>query len=228
MSQTTLSQDPSRNPASTKPGSASTYQEKQQKPLQEDAKQAASEAKHSMADTLAAQRDELHAKAEQAKEAAAQKAKEASRYVRNKSCQVIQSRQQKVGDQFETFASAIDQAGDKIREGSDPRLAEWTDSATRKLRNSADYLKNSEPAKVADDVRGLARQYPELVFGGLFVLGLAAARFLKTSDDDQDELQDGNSTYASHPGNPRPATAATVAQPSSRTTAPPSAAVQAK
>ena len=208
------------------------------KSLKQDAKNAASQAGHSLSDSAASKRDQLGRKAEEAKQAAAQKAKEASRYVRQKSSKAIDKRKQMAGEQLDTFAEAIEQAGQKIREGSDPRIADLAESATRKLRGSASYLKNTEPSEIANDVRGLARQHPELVFGGLFVLGLAAARFLKSSEDDHlDEMSAGQNyssgqganrgpNYATYPAASSTATGSTTANPAARTSAPPTAAAQ--
>ena len=209
-------------------------------PLQDDAKQAAEETKGAFSRAVHDSADELRHKAEQAKHAAAEKAKEASRYVKAKSARAVHTRQVQVGEQIETFAAAISEAGNKIREGSDPRIADLADSATRKLQKSAEYLKKSDPAELANDARGIARQYPELVFGGLFVLGLAAARFLKSSDEPEPAPQPttpGSATaasgstagsYATYPPQPSSARPATASNPSARTSAPPSAAVHSE
>ena len=206
-------------------------------PLQGDAQQAAEESKSAFSKAVHHQADELRHKTEQAKQAAAEKAKEASRYVKAKSARAVHTRQVQVGEQIETFAAAISDAGDRIREGSDPRIADLADSATRKLRKSAEYLKKSDPTELANDARGIARQYPELVFGGLFVLGLAAARFIKTSNEPEpaagtaqgshpDTSVTGN--YATYPPQPASSGPATIKQPDARTSAPPSAAIHSE
>lgn len=156
-------------------------------------KQQAGRAVHDAKDSFDTQRKEMRDKAEQAKHAAAAKAREASQYVKNKSSQAVQARQAKASEHLKTYAEAMDGVSEKLRENSDPRIAELADSAGKKLHKSADYLKETDPGAMAEDVRGLARQYPELVFGGLFVLGLAAARFLKASDDHDQTTESPNS-----------------------------------
>jgi hypothetical protein len=44
-----------------------------------------------------------------------------------------------------------------------------------------DYVREKQPAELLDDLESLASRKPELVFGGLFVVGFAAARFFKAS-----------------------------------------------
>ena len=43
------------------------------------------------------------------------------------------------------------------------------------------YLREKEPADFLDDLESFARRKPEVVFGALFAVGLAAARFFKAS-----------------------------------------------
>jgi hypothetical protein len=63
-----------------------------------------------------------------------------------------------------------------------------------------DYLREKQPAELLDDLESLARRKPELVFGGLFVVGFAAARFFKTSRRQSPrERSTALSTYAKEP-----------------------------
>jgi pyridoxal biosynthesis lyase PdxS len=54
------------------------------------------------------------------------------------------------------------------------RLQDWT-------QGLSDYLKTAKPADLLHDVEKLARRQPALFLGGAFVVGLATARFLKSS-----------------------------------------------
>src|SRR6266850_4166916 len=51
----------------------------------------------------------------------------------------------------------------------------------RATGKDASYLRGKEPGDFLYDLESYARRSPEVVFGGLFVVGLAAARFLKAS-----------------------------------------------
>jgi hypothetical protein len=63
-----------------------------------------------------------------------------------------------------------------------------------------DYLREKQPAELLDDLESLARRKPELVFGGLFVVGFAAARFFKASRRQSPrERSTALSTYAEEP-----------------------------
>ena len=63
-----------------------------------------------------------------------------------------------------------------------------------------DYPREKQPAELLDDLDSLARRKPELVFGGLFVVGFVAARFFKASRRQSPrERSTGLSTYAEEP-----------------------------
>ena len=97
---------------------------------------------------------------------------------------------------------------------TDPAAADRVESVASKIGGVAKYLNDHEPGDLLDDGRALARRHPEVVLGGLFVVGLAAARFLKASerrrDTDQSETgyssaPRGSSAVTTGPANPRPA-----------------------
>ncbi|HEY6556163.1 MAG TPA: hypothetical protein VI072_02780, partial [Polyangiaceae bacterium] len=56
----------------------------------------------------------------------------------------------------------------------------------------ASYVSETDPRDVLQDVQDFARQRPAWFFGGAFLLGLAAGRFLKASGDRALELDDGD------------------------------------
>jgi hypothetical protein len=76
---------------------------------------------------------------------------------------------------------AFRQAAQKLREEEEPRLAGYTEAIAEQLEDASEYLQRRGPRDLLDDTRRLARRRPELVLGGMFLGGLALARFLKAS-----------------------------------------------
>jgi hypothetical protein len=60
-------------------------------------------------------------------------------------------------------------------------LADYTDMVADRLDSAGRYLREQDASRMVSDAADLARRKPEWVLGGAFVLGLAVARFLKSS-----------------------------------------------
>ena len=93
-----------------------------------------------------------------------------------------------IGEQKEILAQKVDQYTQALRVaserlGSDEgnMLAEPAQKAADRLERMSGYLREKQLPDVLEDLESYARRRPEVVFGGLFVVGLAAARFFKAS-----------------------------------------------
>ena len=93
-----------------------------------------------------------------------------------------------IDEQKENLAQRVDQyteamrlACEKLRSEEGNVLAGPAQKAVDQLERMSGYLREKQLADVLDDLESYARRRPEVVFGGLFVVGLAAARFLKAS-----------------------------------------------
>jgi hypothetical protein len=93
----------------------------------------------------------------------------------------VKSQKETLASRFSEYAKAAESMSERLRGEDDNILAAPVEKAAGSLNRISDYLREKEPAEVLNDLESLARRKPELVFGGLFVLGFAAARFLKAS-----------------------------------------------
>jgi hypothetical protein len=126
-------------------------------------------------------------------------AKEASRTF-------IHNQQGALAERLSEYAEAARAASERLHgdEGNN-MLAMPAERAADGLERMSNYLRDKEPADLMDDLERFARRRPEVVFGGLFVAGLAAARFLKASRRSLDERQrSGAIVPRSGPGAPAP------------------------
>ena len=127
-----------------------------------------------------------------------------------------QSTTDRVKDQARDAASTVkDQAGERLQTGMDMarrRAADSLQDVARSLKQScesrsdgpahyitaagdrvqraAEYLENTDTRDMVRHAERFARNQPALFLGGAFALGVLAARFLKSSRDD-DEMQGG-------------------------------------
>ena len=80
------------------------------------------------------------------------------------------------------LSGAMTALSDKLQQAEEPNLlAGPAQSFARQLTTLSGFLQRSNPSEILQGVEKLARQRPELVFGGMFLTGLLTARFLKAS-----------------------------------------------
>jgi hypothetical protein len=87
----------------------------------------------------------------------------------------------KLADLLSGYGKALISAGDRLAEEDGNSLVQPARKAARQLESAAQYLREKSGTDVMHDLGRVARSKPEWIFGGLFVAGLAAARFLKAS-----------------------------------------------
>jgi hypothetical protein len=93
----------------------------------------------------------------------------------------VKNQKENLASRFSEYANAVQSMSEKLRGEDDNILAAPAEKAAESLNRISDYLRQKEPAELLDDLESLARRRPDLVFGGLFVVGFAAARFFKAS-----------------------------------------------
>jgi len=87
----------------------------------------------------------------------------------------------KLAAKIDEFTHAVKAASESLKEDASNPLAGPAEKASQHLERAANYLRDKSPGDFLDDLGNLARRRPEVFFGGLFILGLASARFLKAS-----------------------------------------------
>lgn len=89
------------------------------------------------------------------------------------------------------YGKAIHQGAHALRAVKAEGLAEYVDSAADGVEGLTDYLEERTLAQVIEDTADVARRHPGITFGGMFLAGLAAARFLKASASRDEAADDG-------------------------------------
>jgi len=95
--------------------------------------------------------------------------------------QQIGSVKQMAADRIGNVADALRATGDQLRSKDGDGVSHYVDQAVDRLDAASGYLQRSSLADLVADVEGLARRQPAIFFGGVFLFGIFAGRFFKSS-----------------------------------------------
>jgi len=94
----------------------------------------------------------------------------------------VDAQKNRAADGLGGIADVFRTAGDELRMENET-LASVVDMASDQVRRVAEQIRERGVADMLDDVQDFARRQPALFLGGAFLLGIALARFLKSSSD---------------------------------------------
>jgi hypothetical protein len=106
-----------------------------------------------------------------------------------------QSAKEHTAGRIRGVATQLERMGDTLRE-EDPFVAKVAARASTSIESVANYVDSASAQSFIRDTEQLARRQPLLFFGGAFLAGLAAGRFLKSS------RPEGSYDRERTPGNP--------------------------
>jgi len=92
------------------------------------------------------------------------------------------SQKDRTADSLSGAARALESTGQQFRNEDLALVADYADSFAQQVRKASDYLGQRNVDDITRDVEDFARKNPSLFIGGAFVLGVALARFLKSSE----------------------------------------------
>lgn len=102
---------------------------------------------------------------------------------------LLDTKKQRVTGELAAVEQAIDRTRQRLQQDNHDSLAQYADIAAEKVQRLRSQIENKNIDEIIDDVQSFARRQPALVFGGLFVAGLVAMRFMKASSADRTERQ---------------------------------------
>ena len=145
--------------------------------LQQMAKETAETAKAKIETLKSAAQEQGAAAVEEMKTVAQTAAREAQEAGRD----FIHEQKENLAHKVDKYAEAVRATSERLRSDEGNVLADPAQKAAEQLERISSYLRDREPGDFLYDLESYARRRPEIVFGGLFVVGLAIARFLKAS-----------------------------------------------
>lgn len=115
-----------------------------------------------------------------AKQEAYAKAAEAKSLMRTKAAEATEAGKQKAATEVNTYGAAIARAADELEKNGEP-TAPAVRAAADRVQRFGSYLESKQTSDLLDQAEAFARRHPEVVLGGMFVLGLGLARFFKST-----------------------------------------------
>lgn len=97
-----------------------------------------------------------------------------------------QSAKDHTSERIRRAANQLRSVSETLRD-DDPLLADFAERASHGVDGVARYVGSATPQSIVQDTERLARRQPALFYGGAFLLGLAAGRFLKSSRPASDD-----------------------------------------
>ena len=92
----------------------------------------------------------------------------------------------KLGSKVQRVSKVINQAAHALKAVKADAVAEAVDAAAERVEQASSYIEKRNLGDLMSDAEDIARRHPGLMLGGLFVVGLAAARFAKASATPQE------------------------------------------
>jgi hypothetical protein len=124
---------------------------------------------------------------------AARQAAEVGQRIKERGGQFLDEQKRRAAEELGGIGSSVRQAAGQLSDGPLEAVGGYVETAAESLDRVARYLGERDLAGLVEDTDELARRRPAWFLGGMFVAGIALARFLKASqsralrDDDEDE-----------------------------------------
>lgn len=129
------------------------------------------------------QQEEGQAK-QQSREVARQGQEQASYYageVRQRIEDQIDTRKEWASGELSGISKALRQTSSQLKEQDQDSVGQYAEQAAGQTDRLSEYLHDKEADQLIGEVESFARSRPSVFLGGAFVVGIAAARFLKSS-----------------------------------------------
>lgn len=96
----------------------------------------------------------------------------------------LDSQKEKATGSLASFADVLHQTGQSLSDQQQGPFGDFAHSAASQVERVSDYLQSRDVDDLVSEVEGFARRQPALFLGAAFLLGLATARFLKSSSSE--------------------------------------------
>ena len=124
-----------------------------------------------------------------AKAVGEKKIRQATESVKATSRDYAKQKKSQAAAEVGVFRDAVQKAADKLSEDNHEGVASYVSAVAEQLDRLREGIEERNVGDLFGEAQRVARKHPEMVYGGLFVAGLALIRFLKASKD-KDDLSD--------------------------------------
>jgi len=96
-----------------------------------------------------------------------------------------EEKKRRAADELGVLSGAIRKASTSLREDQQGPIADYADAAAEQLDRFRTSLESKGLGEIFNDVQTCARRHPTVTYGTMFVAGLAAVRFFRSSNADR-------------------------------------------
>ena len=114
--------------------------------------------------------------------------------VRARAAAQLNTQKDRATDGLGSVAQIVRETTQHLRERQHETVAGYVEQAADQLERFSQALKNKDVGDLVEDAQRLARRQPALFVGGAFALGLAGARFLKSSPTERYDYATGDTS----------------------------------
>lgn len=137
---------------------------------------------------------------DQAKDTAQQLAGQVKDQVGQRAESAFDQGKTRAADSLGSVAQTLRQATQQLRDQQQQGASQYVERAAEQMDRLSGYLRTADMHDIADRVEDAARRQPALFLGGVFALGLAGARFLKSSRQNESQQRTGSTGYPGYRG----------------------------
>lgn len=136
----------------------------------------------------------------QAKETAQQFAGQVKDQVGQRAGSMFDQSKSRAADTLGGVAQTLRHSTQQLQDQQLGSATHYVEQAADQIDRLSQYLRTADMHDMTERAESLARRQPALFLGGLFALGLAGARFLKSSRRNESQSQPGTNAYGSSYG----------------------------
>ena len=103
--------------------------------------------------------------------------------VRDGATSQLTTQKGRVTDSLTSLAQAVRQSTESLRSDQQPAVAQYVESAAGQLEHLSNRLRDRDVKDLVQDAQEFARRRPAIFVGAAFAAGLLAARFMKSSSN---------------------------------------------
>ncbi len=134
--------------------------------------------------------DESGQRSQEVAQQGQQKASEYAEQGREKAKGQISTQKEWASGELQGISQALQQTGDQLREQDQDSIGQYADQAADQVGRLSNFLNEKDSEELITEVEDFARNKPAVFLGAAFVVGAAAARFLKSSSGQTGDLRE--------------------------------------
>jgi hypothetical protein len=121
------------------------------------------------------------------KDEASNKLNKVAAALRKEADQMLEGPKEQAAEKISSVGAVIEKAGKVLQVGRTDPLANYVNLTAERTHRAASYLRKTDLAEMTEDAAEVARRNPLTVYSAIFLVGIAAGRFLRAATDGDEQ-----------------------------------------